>query len=379
MAIVSAKHLAALTLMLLVAGSCSSEGEQGQDELSPSWSPDGSRMAFAADGDIYVVNANGRERVNLTDSLDDDTQPAWSPSGDVIAFMSRSQLGSDIHVVRRDGTGQTNLTNHPAVYHGFAWSPDGTRIAFASHRGKLPPGLTDGSRTPSPRSILASLRGPPELYVVDADGTNETRLTFNEASDFNPTWSPDGTRLAFQSDLDGDQEIYVIGVDGKGLTQLTDNARGDVFPAWSPDGRHIAFASNRPEIEFAARLNVDYDIYVMNPDGTEQINLNNAPQFNFTRPSWSPDSSHIAFDGRYSSPVGQGRLARRGNNEIFIMRVDGPYPEVSPVTNNKTNDPDLYLGPVVWSPNSESIAFTSRRSGSRRLSVVRLKDSDSER
>ena len=367
--------LSILALLSVLAASCGTDREI-PDESGPSWSPDGVRIAFVFDNDIYVKAADGSGRTNLTNSPDNDEGPAWSPNGDRIAFLSWGEVGSDVHVINPDGTGQTNLTNLPAVYGDLAWSPDGTKIAFASNRGLvLVPGL--GSGTLSPESGLSALLGPkPDLYVMNADGGEKTRLTFDEAIDGSPTWSPDGIRLAFQSDRDGDHEIYVINVDGTGLTQLTHNDRVDALPAWSPDGRRIAFSSNRAEAGFLSDRDLDYDIYIMNSDGAEQINLNGIPEINFTRPSWSPDGRYLAVDGRYTTPTYNLGMARKGNNDIYFVDLDSPELLLIPVTTNGTNDPDRFLGPVVWSPGGERIAYTSRVSGTRRVVLIEVGDGD---
>src|SRR5690606_35514374 len=84
-----------------------------------------------------------------------------------------------------------------------------------------------------------------EIYVMNADGSDETRLTDNGATDFAPAWSPDATSIVFRSNQDGNEEIYVIGADGSGLTNLTNHAGNDSNPVWSPDGSRIAFESDR--------------------------------------------------------------------------------------------------------------------------------------
>jgi Tol biopolymer transport system component len=97
---------------------------------------------------------------------------------------------------------------------------------------------------------------------MNADGTNVARLTNHAAFDQQPAWSPDGSKIAFVSQRDGNSEIYVMHADGSNQTRLTDD---DANPAWSPDGRKIAFASNRGE-------NDNWDIYVMPADGSDGDN-----------------------------------------------------------------------------------------------------------
>ncbi|MDP6512914.1 MAG: hypothetical protein QF878_06995 [SAR202 cluster bacterium] len=108
-----------------------------------------------------------------------------------------------------DGSGQTNLTNNSAADADPAWSPDGAKIAFWSGR--------DGNS---------------EMYVMNTDGSDQTRLTTNDA--WEPAWSPDGAKIAFSSHRDGDWEIYLMNADGSGQTRLTNDPAHDSSPAWSP-------------------------------------------------------------------------------------------------------------------------------------------------
>jgi Tol biopolymer transport system component len=153
--------------------------------------------------------------------------------------------------------------------------------------------------------------------VIQADGANLRQLTGGGlfVSD-QPSWSPDGSRIAFErySSLGGElPDIYVIGVDGTGLTRLTTNPFHDMYPAWSPDGSKIAFASNP---------GAGMEIYVMNPDGTGLVNLTNNPAPREFGPAWSPDGTRIVFLSH-----------RDGNDDIFIMNPDGSGPV------NLTNHP----------------------------------------
>jgi Tol biopolymer transport system component len=176
-----------------------------------------------------------------------------------------------------------------------------------------------------------------EIYTMNADGTGQTRLTTNPASDGGQAWSPDGTKIAFNSNRDANfSDIYTMNADGTSLTRLTSDPDYDVDPAWSPDGTKIAFT---------ARRGGNYEIYTMNADGTSQTNLTNSAVFEF-HPAWSPDGTKIAFH------TGSG-----GNFEIYTMNADGTNPT------NITNHPGSDEYDPDWSPDGTKIAFDSQRDG----------------
>jgi hypothetical protein len=149
-------------------------------------------------------------------------------------------------------------------------------------------------------------------------------------------------RIAFTSNRDGNWEIYVMNADGSGVTRLTNNPAEDDLPSWSPDGRRIAFASNRDG---------NREIYVMNADGSGQINLTNNPAYDGV-PSWSPDGRRIAFVSN-----------RDGNREIYVMNADGSGQI------NLTNNP-AYDDLPSWSLDGRRIAFVSNRDGNREIYVM---------
>ena len=134
-----------------------------------------------------------------------------------IAFVSNRDGNNEIYVMDADGQNQVNLTNHPESDIYPSWSPDGTKIAFMSARDKLWGG---------------------EIYVMDADGKNQVNLTNHPAGDVMPSWSPDGTKIAFALGSDGNLgynvEIYVMDADGKNPVRLTNHPESDTFPSWSP-------------------------------------------------------------------------------------------------------------------------------------------------
>ncbi|MCK4732451.1 MAG: PD40 domain-containing protein, partial [Methanophagales archaeon] len=187
--------------------------------------------------------------------------------------------------------------------------------------------------------------GDSEIYVMDTDGTNVVRLTSNTALDQQPDISSDGSKIAFVSKRDGDLNIYVMNTDGTNVTKLTINTASDSAPAWSPDGSKIAFCSDRGG---------NWKIYVMNADGgTNVVRLTRNIDYSDMQPAWSPDGSKIAFVSN-----------RDGYFEIYVMDSDG----TNVVQLTRTADPVNQL--PAWSPDGKRIAFTSSRDGDNEVYVM---------
>jgi PKD repeat protein len=207
--------------------------QTASDEIEPSWSPNGAKIAFASDqtGDweIFIMNADGSGKAQLTSNVGFDVAPAISPDGTKIIFVSDRDGDFEIFVMNIDGTNVTQLTSNadgdgaqgPDLFGlGFgisvpSWSPDGTKIAFTSDR--------DG--------------GDFDIFIMDADGTNVTQLTTSSADDYDPFWLPNGEEIVFVSDRDGGiPQLFKINVATKVVDQLTATGATDVTPASLEDG-----------------------------------------------------------------------------------------------------------------------------------------------
>jgi Tol biopolymer transport system component len=238
--------LAVLVLLSLSSPAAAGDGagdagEPPSDEMTfhqdLAWSPDGSRIAFSArtvsrarweqekygaldgaDYEVYVMDADGSHRRQLTDNAFDDVWLSWSPDGSRLAFSSDREGSRDLYAMSADGSGVTRLTSDEGDESAPSWSPDGARIAFMSKQG-------DHWR----------------LRIVDADGSEERDLAPNAADAYNPVWSPDGSRLAYYASPGGpgNDHVFVVSVDGTAPPEAV--AKG-IYPAWSPDGRSLIYA-----------------------------------------------------------------------------------------------------------------------------------------
>lgn len=194
----------------------------------PTWSPDGSQIAYhsyenGGEGDIFIMNADGSGKTNITNSALGEWWPDWSPDGSKIAFhIIESGKPYYISTINVDGSGRSTLLQDESAYFGNpSWSPDGNKIAFRSNFE------TEVSW---------------EICVADADGSDIECLTDlgdEQVTHRFPSWSPDGNHIAFDSNRDSSADlfdVFVIGTDGSGLTNITgtDDNSVSFFPHWSP-------------------------------------------------------------------------------------------------------------------------------------------------
>ncbi len=262
------------------------------------------------------------------------------------AELLQAVSGDPIHLfinLTKDYTGKIAFQSlRDANYEIYVMDADGsnqTNITNNTSHDYYPSWSADGSKI-----AFQSYRDDNhEIYVMDADGSNQTNITNNAANDYYPAWSPDESQIAFCSGSNGNYQIYVMNADGSNRIRLTNNSAGDFYPSWSPDGSQIMFQSDRD--------GSNYEIYVMNTDGSNQTRLTNNSSSDFY-PSWSPDGSQIVF-----------RSNRDDNYEIYVMDADGS--NQTRLTNNVNDDSS-----PSWSPDGSQIAFQSNRDGNYEIYVM---------
>jgi TolB protein len=261
--------------------------ERPADEIAPSWSPDGTMLAYMStadhevgsisDEEIFVMRSDGSEPRRLTDDRVADVAPHWTDDGRV-AFTSCVWSAGEppkckLDVISTDGSGRETLADDLGFAVDGAISPDNTRAAF-----------TRIDATTSRASVV----------VRDLEGGDERRL----AEGGSPEWSPDGDRLVFLSDRDENgrclfhdcigfaAEIYVMGADGSGQKRLTDDPSDDVGASWTPDGEWIVFGRIPDE-------NGDYDVHAVRADGSCEVQVTDEPEWELT-PAWTGDTTALS-------------------------------------------------------------------------------------
>lgn len=330
--------------------------------LSPTWSPDGTKILFVSNESIYVINSNGSNKMQLTTNETCAKSPAWNPDGSKIAYTS-GRYGDEssiwgiasngqLWMMDRDGTNKRQLIANEVEKSRYSysdlspvWSPDGSRILFESGHGCICVANTDGTEikqlTEDVTCYISSCTWSPDgtkmvfvsdrwdsqnIWIMNSDGSNKKKLT----AGYQPEWSPNGNKIVFTTGRSENRSICIMDSDGNDKKELATGYE----PVWGPDGNRIAFTSGRYE---------NRSIWIMNVNGSDKHELTTGYE-----PEWSPDRNKIAFTaGRYDK------------SSIWVINSDG--------SNEKQLAANMTLGGMigdtcfhpVWSPDGSKIAFES--------------------
>jgi len=266
----------------------------GMDEQFVKWSPDGSKLLFervlggdTGTTDLFTVNVDGTGITNLTNVDGNDRLAQWSPDGTQIAFTSQRDDGTneeDLYVMNADGSEPTRIATHAGA--GLSWSPSGDRIAYASY-----------------------VSGRFQIWTSNPDGSDAVNISSNSYSDTTPVWSPDGTKIAFNSLRGGfGATVWVMNADGSQPENLASSFAGATGQAWSPDSSRIAFHGG-------VDVDAGDDVYVVDvaTGGRENItDATDATMYAELWAAWSPDGAQLAYQSETD-----------GRTEIYASNDDG--------------------------------------------------------
>ena len=291
------KNILSLALLTLILCFTQSRSVGSGSNISSTFGSNEGVIVFqterhGSNEEIYIMNADGSGQTRLTFNNFRDVCPSISPDGRKILFSSNRDGDYEIYVMSRNGSNQQRLTTSVGFDLHPDWSPDGSKIAFFSER--------DGNY---------------EIYVMEANGSNQTRLTFNTWQDQLPDWlpnsSPDSLKILFTSNQTGTYGIYKMNSDGTDIQVIYDGPIQELMGRWSPDGSKIVFVK-------MIDWNSQRDVWRMDFDGSNETQLTFNPAIDEDA-CWSPDGTKLVFQSD-----------RNGLYQLFTMNPDGSEQELIP-------------------------------------------------
>jgi len=380
----------ALTANSAIGGGISIVGRTGDDRrrlteagYNPAWSPDGSKIVYAdefvswrpysrfmTNSKLHVVDVVSGE-METFDAMPDGVQPAWSPNGHRIAYWAMANGQRDIWTIAADGSDARPVTEDESVDYSPAWSPDGRWLYFASTRGGpmniWRAGIDEqtGEVRGDPQQVTAGGLGDSGMLSFSADGgrllyTNVLNRGVIVAADFDPAnltvgesarpviagtrrlaqpdLSPRGDRIAYRTE-GAQQDLFVADIPDGNERQITNDLAKDWAPRWSPNGDRIAYYSNKSG---------DYEIWLVNPDGTNPTLLTSSPGNAPQTSIWSPDGTRLATF-----------MANAGDN-AYVLDLDAAPPQeletLEPLP--RVDHGDGRFQPFDWHPDGDRIVGT---------------------
>jgi Tol biopolymer transport system component len=275
---------------------------------------------------IAIMNDDGSNQEIILETKNRITVASCSPDGTRIAYSEKSYY-AEVNIIDANGINYGHSDTHLSFVENIAWSPDGSKIAYVD----LP------------------LMSNKSIYIMNSDGSNQKKLTTDITDEWNPSWSPDSKKIAFARGPGfGDPMsstptgIFAMNSDGTNRTLLA----GGWYPNWSPDGKKIAYSNirNYRSPDGNSIIAASISLFVVNSDGTGQIQITSGSNIDDTFANWSPDGSKIAFFSRH---------AFSDKRELCVMNSDGSdLIKISDKASGIT---------AAWSADSKKLVFSSDR------------------
>lgn len=300
-------------------------------------------------GNIYVMNDNGRNVRQLTHSSFRDSEPTWSPDGSQIAFMRDIHSAGagkgqqyEVFIMNADGSNLQNVTQHPASEGNVGWSPDGRHIVFSSNRNE-----------------------DVDIYTLELATGITTQLTDNSKDgglSAAPDWSPDGRQIAYEHVVPGKgRHVYIMGVDGKNARPLLKGHQAHIngvnlvsrgFPRWSPDGQHILYFVDELSMEDGIFLRAANRLIIVDKNGRQPKVLKIPKKWHISRGHWAADGQQVVFSGAEHGIMDKGP---RPKYDVYAYNL------ATHKITNLTNTPSSRDSTPDWTAGSLSISPKAKR------------------